>query len=183
MLRRVPCVRRTETRGDLPPRSCRRRPDDRATDTPIYTAPGMHRIDTVEADRCADQQRPTNTCGHLALAPLGGPVQQAPIHRPIQHSTWLSAPPPGGPQAQSRRSDSPRGWRGVAVRGQLPSHPVGGPLKRQTARSCVDRQGGLLPVRCCHRPPPLRKDLLGPTAIDRSIQRPIHLATQLSARP
>src|SRR6478609_11964221 len=124
MLRRVPCVRRTETRGDLPPRSCRRRPDDRATDTPIYTAPGMHRIDTVEADRCADQQRPTNTCGHLALAPLGGPVA-ASTDTPTDTTLDLAlGAPSGGPQAQSR---TPQARVGVLRSWQPPSHPVGGP--------------------------------------------------------
>ena len=106
-------------------------------------------------------------------------MQQAPIHRPIQHSTWLSAPLPVDPKL--RAGLPKRGW-GCCGRGNLPPIPWVAP-EASNCKILRRPAGWLLPVRCCHRPPLLRKGLLGPTAIDRSIQRPIHLATQLSARP
>jgi hypothetical protein len=136
MLRRVPCVRRTETRGDLPPRSCRRRPDDRATDTPIYTAPGMHRIDTVE--------------GRIAAPINKGPPIPAATWRPCASSTdtptdttldLARRPFRWTPSSEPKIGTPPSAGGGCCGRGQPPSPSRGWPLKRQTARSCVRPAG------------------------------------------
>jgi hypothetical protein len=89
-----------------PPQPCRRRPDGRATDTPIYTALG-HTLGRYSSGRsCARSTRGAPPIRAATCRSFCKPVLQAPIHRPIHHATGRSRRlAVSEPQAESRGPD------------------------------------------------------------------------------